>query len=469
MPTTSGGYDYDLIVIGSGPAGQHAAIEAARHGRKAAVIEKQQLLGGVCLHTGTMPSKSFREAVLNLTGWRFKCVFPARECGLPASITMADVKEHIDAVIARELKVIETQLKRHGVDLLHGMAQFTSPHAVRVTPCNGEITDLTAAHFVIAAGTTAARPAQIPFDNATVIDSDQLYHAAALPRTIVIIGGGVIAVEYASVFATLGTRVHVVNRGETVLPYVDRDVMDVLLAHLRGLGVTFHDGTTVEAVERDNRSPVAVLTSGERLACDMVMAASGRIGTAADLDLAKAGVEIAARGQLAVDGQLRTAVPHILAAGDITGPPATASNAKEQGRLAARALLGIPAEPEAPWRLPMGIYTIPEISYVGRGEAELGEAGIPFVRGVARFGEVARGEIIGDTLGLMKLLFHRDTRALLGVHCIGTSAAELVQIGHAALHFGAGIDYFLNAVFNYPTLAECYKIAAYDAEVKFPA
>ena len=468
MPTARGANDYDLIVIGSGPAGQHAAIEAARHGLRVAVIEKQQVIGGACLHTGTMPSKSFREAVLSLTGWRFKCLFPTRDCALDGRVTMADIKEHIDAVTARELRVIEAQLRRHGIALLHGMAQFTGPHAVRVTPCAGAIAGLTAAHFVIATGTVAARPPDLPFDDGTVIDSDQLYRAAALPGTIAIIGGGVVAVEYASVFATLGTRVHLISRGPTILPYVDGDVRGVLLAHLRGLGVTFHDGAAVAAVERAAGAPVAVLDSGERVGCDMLMSASGRVGTAADLDPGRAGLDVAARGQLAVDAQYRTAVPHVFAAGDITGPPATASNAKEQGRLAARAILGLPAVPEASWRLPMGIYTIPEIAGVGRGEVELAAEAVPFVRGVARFGEVARGEIIGDTLGMMKLLFHRDTRQLLGVHVIGTSATELIQTGHAALHFGAGIDYFLNAVFAYPTLSECYKIAAYDAEAALP-
>jgi NAD(P) transhydrogenase len=459
------GFDYDLVILGSGPAGQRAAIEASRHGLKVAVVEKQQLVGGVCLHTGTMPSKALREAVVNLTGWRLRTLYPERGALEPGSIHMADLKEHIDRVIEKELGVIERTMARFKVDLFFGCAGFTGPHEVLISAPGGD-RSLTSGSFLIATGTMALRPPDIPFNGRSVIDSDQLYTIASLPRSMVIIGGGVIALEYASVLALLGIRVCMVVRSREILSYMDGDVVAAFRRHLAGLGVDVRLGASVRAVETEGRpGPRVELDSGDVLECDMVMAAVGRIGTASALGLAAAGLEPDGRGLLSVDGRCRTAVPHILAAGDVAGGPGTASKARDQGRLAVRHLLGLPAGPEEPGLIPYGLYTVPEMAYVGRTEQELERDGTPFVRGTARFREVAKGEIIGDETGMLKLLFHRDTRLLLGVHMIGTAATEIVHVGHAVMAFRGTLDYFTSAVFNYPTLSECYKIAAFNAEM----
>jgi NAD(P) transhydrogenase len=459
------GFDYDLVILGSGPAGQRAAIEASRHGLRVAVVEKQQLVGGVCLHTGTMPSKALREAVVNLTGWRLRTLYPERERSGDSAIGMADLKQHIDRVIARELGVIERTMARFKVDLHYGCAEFTGPYAVRISGPGGE-KDLTAESFLIATGTMALRPSDIPFNGQTVIDSDQLYTIPRLPRSILIIGGGVIALEYASVLALLGIRVCLVARGREILPYMDRDIVAAFGQHLGRLGVDMRLGAAIRVIEAEGRpGPRVELDSGDLLECDMVMAAVGRVGTAASLGLAAAGLEPDSRGLLTVDGRYRTAVPHILAAGDVTGRPGTASAARDQGRLAVRHLLDLAPGPGEPGLIPYGLYTVPEMAFVGRTEQELEAEGTPFFRGVASFREVAKGEIIGDETGMLKLLFHADTRRLMGVHLIGTAATEIVHVGHVVMSFGGKLDYFTSVVFNYPTLSECYKIAAFNAEM----
>jgi NAD(P) transhydrogenase len=459
----SGHHDFDLVVIGSGPAGQHAAVLAAMHGRRVAIIERQELVGGVCVHTGTMPSKALREAVLGLTGWQLRGLFPARREQPADPVTMSDLRAHIDHVIAREIAAIERRMSRHGVEVLFGHARFVGTHAVEVESHRGR-REATSTAFLIATGTTARRPAWVPFDDCRVIDSDQVCSMCDLPRRMVILGGGVIALEYASVFALLGIEVHVVNRGARVLGFIDHDLMEVLIPVLEKRGVVFHDGAGVKGVTANSgRSPTVSLESGESIETDVVIVALGRRGTAGDLGLDAVGVTPNEDGVLSVDGSFRTSAPHISAAGDVIGQPATASTARNEGVRAARHLLGLPAESGEPDLLPYGIYTVPEMSYVGSTERELESAGTPFRAGKARYREVAKGEIIGDETGLVKLLFHRGTERLLGVHIIGSAATDLVQLGHAVMTFSGTASYFRDAVFNYPSLSECYRIAALDA------
>lgn len=454
---------YDALIIGSGPAGQRAAIEMAWQGRKVAIVEKQELVGGVCLHTGTMPSKSLREAVLGLTGWRLRCLYPARVELPEQEVTMDRLRQHIDRVISKELAVIQRQMASHGVELLYGEARFIGPQAVEITSHHGR-REITSESFLIATGTMARRPDWVPFNGRTVIDSDQVCTIGELPHRMVLLGGGVVALEYAAIFGLLGVEVHVIHRGAEVLPYVDPDMMAILVPHLEAQGVTFHLGVEATAIEPGGPGRPAVLTSeGEAIGGDLIIVALGRTGTAGRLDLERAGVRPSHGGLLEVNDHYQTSAPHIYAAGDVIGQPATASTARAEAERAALHLLGRLAPDGEPRLLPFGIYTIPEIAYVGPTEPELQAEGVPYFTGISRYREVAKGEIIGDEEGMLKLLFHRETGRLLGVHIIGTSATDLVQLGHAVITLEGTIDYFTGSVFNFPTLSECYAVAAHNA------
>lgn len=456
-------HSYDFVVIGSGPAGQQAAVEAARHGKRTAVIEKQQVIGGICLHTGTMPSKALREAVLNLTGWHYHTMCATDRFSLHDDDWLKHLKTHVNTVISRELGVLEGLFSRHRVALHYGQASFLDPHTLRVQRPDG-VDILRADNILIATGSAPFRAAGFPFNGRTVIDADEIYHLQRLPAAMIVVGGGVIAMEYASIFSLLGIPVHVVNSGEEILHFLDCDIIAGLKAVLTQQGVIFHLGDEVHTVRETADGLHVTLRSGGEIACGLLLVATGRRGLLDGLELANAGLTAGERGQLKVDSAYRTAVPHIFAAGDIIGFPATASNAKVQGRAAARFMVDPAAATETVGPLPFGIYTIPEIAYVGPGERELQHAGVPYVSGTARFREVSKGEIIGDESGMIKLLFHRGTRKLLGVHIMGTAAAEIIHIGQTAVWAGADMEYFLRQVFNYPTLSEAYKIAVFDAE-----
>ncbi|NJP47277.1 Si-specific NAD(P)(+) transhydrogenase [Actinacidiphila epipremni] len=452
--------DYDIVVIGSGPGGQKAAIAAAKLGRRAALVDRGDRLGGVSLHTGTIPSKTLREAVLYLTGLNQRDLY-GQSYRVKEDITVADLTARTQHVVGREVDVVRSQLSRNRITVLDGTGRFLDDHTVAVTGPGGQERAVTADHVVIATGTRPARPASVEFDDVTVMDSDSVLRMDRVPRSMVIVGAGVIGMEYASMFAALGSRITVVEQREGMLDFCDAEIVEALRYHLRDLGVTFRFGETVAAVERHERGTLTVLASGKKIAADAVMYSAGRQGLTDGLALDKAGLTADKRGRLAVDEHYRTAVPHIYAVGDVIGFPALAATSMEQGRCAAYHAFGEPAHGLADLQ-PIGIYTIPEISFIGRTEDELTDASVPFEVGVSRYRELARGQIIGDAHGMLKLLVSPQDRKLLGVHCFGTGATELIHIGHAVMGCGGTVDYLVDAVFNYPTLAESYKVAALD-------
>jgi NAD(P) transhydrogenase len=464
-PNDGNGFDFDLTVIGSGPAGQRAAIAAAKLGRRVAVIESRQV-GGVSVNRGTIPSKTLREAVLYLTGLNQRALY-GQSYRMKEEVTVADLRLRTQQVIAREVDVIRDQLARNRVQLLPGIARFEDPHTVSVAGPAGT-RSVSAERIVIATGTRPAHPSAVRFDNRTILDSDGILLLEQIPRSVVVVGAGVIGIEYASMFAALGAKVTVVDKRARLLPICDAQISEGLQYHLRDLGVVFRFGEEVVAVDRHESATLTRLASGKRVVADVVMYAAGRQGETGELQLENAGLESDARGRLAVGPDYRTAVEHIFAVGDLIGGAGLAATAMEQGRLAASYAFG-----EHPTSmselLPTGIYTIPEISFVGRNEEELTEAQTPFEVGVARYRELARGQILGDAHGLLKLLVSQDDRTLLGVHVIGTGATEVVHIGQAAMGLGGTVDYLVNTVFNYPTLAESYKVAALDAMNKLAA
>ena len=449
-------FDYDLVCIGSGPAGQRAAVQAAKLGKRVAVVEKQRCVGGVCIETGTIPSKTFREAVRSFSAHRTR---PGEDRAGRVRPTMPQLLERVASVIRREGDVVRDQLARNEIDLVRGRASFLEPHALRIESLEG-VRTLTAEYVLIAVGTRPTDPPGVRPDGSTVILSDNVLELEKLPRTMVVVGGGVIGIEYASMFAALGVQVTIVDKRPRPLEFVDQEIVDELIHQMRKSDVTFRGGEAVESIEISEGPPrrgVIQLASGKHLVADLVLFSVGRAGATESLDLEKVGLQADERGRLQVDAQFRTAVPHIFAAGDVIGYPALAATSSEQGRLA--------AEPMAP-NFPIGVYAIPEISMVGATEEELTRGRVPYETGIARFNEIARGQILGDHGGMLKMLFHAETRRLLGIHCIGTGATELVHVGQAVLALGGGLDYFLHTVFNYPTLAECYKVAALDASNK---
>ncbi|WP_328911729.1 MULTISPECIES: Si-specific NAD(P)(+) transhydrogenase [unclassified Streptomyces] len=456
--------DFDMLVIGSGPGGQKAAIAAAKLGRRVAVVDRPESLGGVSLHTGTIPSKTLREAVLYLTGLNQRDLY-GQSYRVKEDITVADLTARTQHVLSREVDVVRSQLARNQVTMLSGTGRFMDDHTVAVRDAQGQDRLVTADFVVIATGTRPARPASVEFDDRTVLDSDSVLNMERVPRSMVIVGAGVIGMEYASMFAALGSKITVVEQRESMLDFCDAEVVEALKYHLRDLAVTFRFGETVSAVERHERGTLTVLASGKKIAADAVMYSAGRQGLTDGLDLDKAGLSADKRGRIAVDEQYRTAVPHIYAVGDVIGFPALAATSMEQGRTAAYHAFGEPVHAVAGLQ-PIGIYTIPEISFIGRTEDQLTDELIPFEVGVSRYRELARGQIIGDAHGMLKLLVSPTDGRLLGVHCFGTGATELIHVGQAVMGCGGTVDYLVDAVFNYPTLAESYKVAALDVTNK---
>jgi NAD(P) transhydrogenase len=458
-------YDYDLLVIGSGPAGQRAAIQAAKLDKRVAVVERKAVVGGVCINTGTIPSKTLREAVLYLSGYRERGFYGASYT-VKQNITMEDLLLRTETVIRHEIDVTRHQLMRNRIELLPASASFVGPHAVGLEEVSGRgHRQVSAAAIVIASGTEATRDGHIPFDAQNIFISDDVLRLERLPRSIAVVGAGVIGCEYASIFATLGVRVTLIDKRPRLLPFVDHEIVDALAYHLRENRVMLRLGEEVHGIEkvRDELGEhVRIhLESGKQIVADKALYSIGRTGATATLNLEAAGLAPDDRGRLKVNAYYQTEVQHIYAVGDVIGFPSLASTSMEQGRLAACHAFGIPAK-SVPELFPYGIYTIPEISTVGRNEEELTEQNIAYEVGKARYREIARGQIIGDHIGLLKIIFHQDTRELLGVHIIGEGASELVHIGQAVLSFSGKVDYFINTVFNYPTLAECYKTAAFD-------
>jgi NAD(P) transhydrogenase len=456
------GFDYDLLVVGSGPGGQRAAVAAAKLGHKVAVVDRRTMVGGVCINTGTIPSKTLREAVLYLTGMAQRDLYGA-SYRVKNDITIADLTARTQHVIGREVEVVRNQLLRNHIHLIAGTAEFSDPHTVSIDGLDR--LSISADKIVLAPGTKPARPSHVEFDDHRVLDSDGILTLDAIPASMVVVGAGVIGIEYASMFAALGSRVTVVDQRPTMLDFCDEEIVESLRFHLRDLSVAFRFGEEVEKVEIGERGTVTSLASGKRIAAEAVMYSAGRQGATDELNLEKAGITADRRGRIEVDSAFRTAAGHIFAVGDVVGFPALAATAMEQGRLAGLHAMGEPAT-TIPELQPIGIYTIPEISYVGRTESDLTSEAIPYEVGLSRYRELARGQIVGDSYGMLKLIVHAQNRSILGVHIFGTGATDLVHIGQAVMGCGGTVDYLVDTVFNYPTLSEAYKVAALDATNK---
>jgi NAD(P) transhydrogenase len=465
----SSAYEFDLLCIGSGPAGQRAAVQGAKLGRRVALVERRLVLGGSCLTTGTIPSKTFREAVLHFASMRDN---PERRPSASVDYrpTAEQLLSRVSRVMQDECDVIEDQLRRNDVTIFRGEASFAGPHTVAVVSPEGR-REVTAEKILIAVGTRPADPPGVPADGESILTSDDIARLKRIPKTMVVVGAGVIGIEYASMFAAVGVDVTVIDRRERPLEFLDGEIVDELIHQMRKRKVTFRPKEGVDRLEVQDGPPkkvVVLLESGKRIVVDMVLFSVGRVGGTGDLGLDQCGLTADDRGRLTVDAHFKTPVDHIYAAGDVIGYPSLAATSSEQGRLAACAALGVSALEMAP-HFPIGIYAIPEISMVGEPEHVLTQRCEPYEVGLARYREIARGQILGDGDGLLKLLFSRTDRRLLGVHIIGTGATELLHIGQTVIGLGGGLDYFLRTVFNYPTLAECYKVAALNAANKLAA
>jgi len=462
---------YELAVIGSGPGGQKASIQAAKLGKRVCIIEKNPVLGGAGINTGTIPSKALREAVLYLSGANKRVLYgdnfrPKRD------ITIEDLIYMSQQVIHNELTVLREQLDRNNVDVIWGAAHFEGPNLLQIQKIeNNEM--ITADKFVIATGTRPATPATVPFNDHNIFTSDGLLRLKALPKSLIVVGGGVIGVEYACMLGALGVRVTLIEGKNELFDFLDREIVEALQYQMRQMGITLRFGEKVakiEEIDAPANGTVAVpgtklvqarLESGKLLNAQCLLYAVGRQGTTKALALENVGLIPDDRERLKVNANYQTEVPHIYAAGDVIGFPALASTAMEQGRLAVCHAFGVETQ-SIPELFPYGIYSIPEISMVGKTEKQLTDAGIPYEAGIAHYKEVARGQLLGDSAGMLKLLIHQETHALLGVHAIGTQATELIHIGQAVLTFNGTAEYFINNVFNYPTLAETYKVAAFN-------
>ena len=451
---------YDLIVIGSGPAGHRAAIQAAKLGKRAALIEKREVVGGASINTGTIPSKSMREAVMHLSGYSYQSIY-GMSYRVKDKITVADLSFRVQHVIKTEIDVTQAQLSRNGIDVISGTARFLDANHLEIVNSSGK-SEYEADFIMIATGTKPAESPQVPLNGKTIINSDQIINMPVIPRTLIVVGGGVIGVEYASMFAALGVRVILVEKRSRLLEFADQEIVEALCYHLRDNRVALRLNEEVASVEEGaDGTVIANLQSQKKISGDVLLYAVGREGNVNELNLSAAGLDADGRGRIKVDHNYRTKQSNIYAAGDIIGFPSLASVSMEQGRLAVCNAFGAPVRSD-PANYPYGIYTIPEISFVGKTEEQLTDEGVPYEIGVAYYREIARGQIRGDTTGRLKLNFHRETKELLGVHIIGEGATEIIHIGQAVLTLKGTVDYFVDTVFNYPTLAECYKAAAFN-------
>jgi NAD(P) transhydrogenase len=460
---------YDFVVIGSGPAGQRAAIQAAKLGRSVALVERSFNIGGACVHTGTIPSKTLREAVLYLTGFRQRG-FYGRSYRVKERITAEDLTQRLDITIRHEIEVLMHKLNRNFVDTIAGSATFESPHRLRIDINDDESRVIEADKILIATGSRPAHPANVPFERPNIVDSDSIIAISDLPRTLIVVGAGVIGVEYASILSALDIEVTLVDGRAEVLGFLDREIVDEFIHHLRDRGVKLRLNETVESVDVvDDDNLIVHLASGKRVRGNMALFAAGRESNTDELGLPSAGLNVDERGRLLVDEFFRTEVKHIYAAGDVIGFPALASTSMEQGRQAGAHAFDSLVRQGFNDIFPFGIYAVPEMSVVGKTEEELRSEGVPYESGVARFRETSRGQILGLREGLLKMLVHLEDQRLLGVHIVGEGATELIHIGQAVLAHNGNLDFFVDAVFNYPTLAETYKIAALDAWNKLRA
>ena len=458
---------YDLIVIGSGPAGRRAAIQAAKLKKSVLVVEKGRRVGGVCVHTGTIPSKTLRETVLNLSGWRERG-FYGRAYRVKQDISAEDLGRRLSITLDHEVEILEHQFARNKVDKIEGTARFADARHIEVTGAAGDVVRFSADRFILAVGTAPFRPADVPFDGESVLDPDDILSLKRLPRSLCVVGAGVIGIEYATIFSALDVKVTVTDPAPALLPFVDRELIDEFIHDMRDRGMTVRMNCRAMRITRAGDMACVHLEDGREVWTEMVLYAAGRQGAVEALNLAAVGLEADKRGRLTADkATFQTSVPHIYAVGDVIGFPSLASTSMEQGRIAACHAFGEVSH-AAPEFFPYGIYSVPEISTVGMTEEQVRERNIPYECGIARFRETSRGHIMGLSTGFMKMIFALETRRLLGVHIVGEGATELIHIGQAVLNLGGTLDYFVENTFNYPTLAEAYKIAALDAWTRMP-
>ncbi len=453
-------YNYDVIVIGTGPAGEGAAMNAAKHGKKVAVVEQQQVVGGNCTHKGTIPSKALRHAVKQIIQFNTNRMF--RDIGEPRFFSFPKVLQRSQRVIEKQVSLRTGFYARNRTDVFFGTARFVDANTVEVRDHHNGIEFLKAHKIVIATGSRPYRPADINFDHPRIYCSDSILGLSHTPRSIIIYGAGVIGCEYASIFSGLGVKVDLIDNRDRLLSFLDDEISDGLSYHLRNNGVLIRHNEDYESVDVVDQGVVLKLKSGKKLKADAFMWCNGRSGNTEELGLENIGLEVNSRGQLQVDDHYRTAIPHIYAAGDVIGWPSLASASYDQGRSAAADFLEEPT-----FRfiddVPTGIYTIPEISSLGKTERELTEEKVPYEVGQAFFRTLARAQITGETTGMLKILFHRETLEILGIHCFGDQASEIVHIGQAVMaqkDGGNTLNYFINTTFNYPTMAEAYRVAA---------
>ena len=454
-------HEYDLIVIGSGPAGQKGAICAAKLRRKVAIIDRKRTIGGVCVHTGTIPSKTLREAVLYLSGFRQR-TFYGQSYVLKDRVDMQDLIFRANSVMTREIDVIKAQLRRNNITTLEGNARFVDANTIEIVSEEATF-EMRADKILVACGTRPAHDAGIPIDGKWIFDSDQICDLQEIPRELVVVGAGIIGLEYASIFAAIGVKVTIIDQRPILIDFADREIVESLCFQLRQLGTVFRLGEKVVSVayEAERDRVCARLESGKVVHGQGLLYAVGRQANSDQINIVATGVTPDGRGKLIVNEHFQTSVPNIYAAGDVIGFPALASTSMEQGRLASCHMFGQPSQ-MIPNLIPYGIYTIPEVSMVGQTEEQLTRDKIPYEVGRARYAELAKGQMLGDEQGMLKLLFHPETLKLLGVHVIGDRAAEIVHIGQVVLTMGGTMEYFRDTVFNYPTLAEAYKVAALD-------
>lgn len=454
--------EFDMVVIGSGPSGRRAAVQSAKLGKTVLVIDKGRRLGGVSVHTGTIPSKTLRETVLNLSGWRERG-FYGRGYRVKQDISIGDLVQRLHKTLDHEVEVLQHQFMRNTVKSLQAEARFISPNAVSLLAESGERSEVRFANALISVGTRPHRPENVPFDKRRVFDSDEMLELDHLPRTLTVIGGGVIGVEYATIFSALDVPVTLVEPRNSILDFVDREIVDDFIHQMRDRGMIIRLGSAVKEIASKPDWAEVTLADGRSIRSEIVLYAAGRTGNVASLGLDTVGIEADERGRISVDPQtFQTSVPNIYAAGDVIGFPSLASTSMEQGRVAACHAFGVTLPPP-PETFPYGIYAVPEISTVGQSEEQVRESGVAYEVGVARFRETSRGHIMGVNTGFLKLIFALDTRRLLGAHIVGEGATELIHIGQAVINLGGTVDFFVNNTFNYPTLAEAYKIAGLDA------
>ena len=458
---------YDLIIIGSGPAGRAAAIQAGKLKRKVLVVDRKDRLGGVSVHTGTIPSKTLRETVLNLSGYRERS-FYGRSYRVKDNIDAGDLKARLHMTLDHEVDVLEHQFNRNHVDTLLGMAKFVGPNEIEVATEAGDTSRITGDKFLIATGTKTYRPDYVPFNGRTVVDSDEFLEMSEIPRSLVVVGAGVIGVEYATMFSALDVTVTLIEPRDSFLDFIDSALISDFTHQIKENGVDLRLGSAITQIEDAGTHVEVSLENGRHVRADMLLFAAGRMGATDRLGLEVVGLETDHRGRLEVDRKsYHTKVPHIYAAGDVIGHPSLASTSLQQGRVAGCHALDTPTLGESPW-FPYGIYSVPEISTCGMSEEEMQEREIPYEIGVARFRETSRGQIMGLEHGMLKMLVSLKTRRVLGVQIVGEGATELIHIAQAVLNLKGTVDYFVKNTFNYPTLAEAYKIAGLDAFNRMP-